>query len=147
MPAETAEQKEKFWQTLVGELPAFLHWLVNDYHISEPWRDTRFGIKTFHHPTLMAELEELSPAIALLGLIDVADIWEVTEDVWEGTALELRALLIAHHKTAVDARRLLEWVNACGQYLNDLAEIRSARVKRIRTDKHRMFEIYRDLPL
>jgi Domain of unknown function (DUF3854) len=147
MLAETAEQKEKFWQTLIAELPAFLHWLVNDYHISEDWRDTRFGIKTFHHPTLMAELEELSPAIALLGLIDVADIWEVGHDVWEGTALELRAALMTHHKTAVHARRILDWINACGQYLNDLAKIRPARVKRIRTHDDRTYEIYRALPL
>jgi hypothetical protein len=62
MPAESAEEKEKFWQTLTAEIPAFLHWLINDFTIEESWRDTRFGIKTFQHPTLMTELEELSPA-------------------------------------------------------------------------------------
>jgi hypothetical protein len=144
MPAESAEEKEKFWQTLTAEIPAFLHWLINDSVIDELWRDTRFGIKTFHHPTLLTELEELSPAFALLGLIDVAQIWEIGSDVWEGTALELRSILMHHSKTATDARKLLDWINACGQYLNDLTEIRSSRVKRRRTDKDRLYEIYRD---
>jgi hypothetical protein len=143
MPAETAEQKEKFWQTLTAQLPGFLYWLVNDHQVDDTWRDTRFGIKAFHHPSLLTELEALSPAIALLGLIDTAQIWEVTSDVWAGTALELRALLMEHHKTAVDARSLLEWINACAQYLNDLAEMRPARVKRFRTHQDREFEIYR----
>jgi hypothetical protein len=143
MAAETIEEKEIFWQTLCAELPAFLHWLVNDYHIPESSRDTRFGIKAFHHPVLMAELEHLSPAHTLLDLIDIADIWEVGNDLWEGTAIELRALLMGHHKTAADARKLLEWLNACGQYLNDLAKIRPNRVKVFRKHIGSMFEIYR----
>ena len=143
MPAETPEEKEVFWRTLRDELPAFLYWLLHEYQIDDSWRDTRFGIRTFHHPYLLTEVEELSPAIALLGLIDIANIWEVQSNVWEGTALELRAELLQHPKTSRDADRLLEWTNACGEYLNDLCEIRPLRVKRFRTDKCRAYEIYR----
>ena len=81
----------------------------------------------------MTELEELSPAFALFGLIDAAQIWEVGSNVWEGTALELRSILVTNNKTARDANRLLDWANACGQYLNDLAESRPSRVKQFRT--------------
>jgi hypothetical protein len=144
MPAQTAEQKETFWKTLTAELPAFLYFLVNEHPIDDQWQDTRFGIKTFHHPALLTELEELSPPIALLGLIDTAQIWEVHSDVWEGTALELRAELMAHHKTATDARRLLDWINACGQYLNDLAEMRPTRVKTFRAHTGRTYEIHKN---
>jgi hypothetical protein len=143
MPAETVDEKDKFWETLTNELPAFLHWLLNDFVIENAWRDTRFGVKTFHHQALLTDLEELSPAIALLGLIDAAVIWEVGHDVWEGTALELRNTLITHHKVGPDARKLLDWINACGQYLNDLAEIRPGRVQAFRTHEQRTFEIYR----
>jgi hypothetical protein len=146
MAAETAEEKQIFWRTLLSELPAFLYWLINDFQIEDSWRNTRFGIKTFHHPTLLTELEELTPAIALLGLIDTADIWDAGNNEWEGTARELRTLLIANQKTGRDAQRLLEWSNACGQYLNDLAEIRGERVKHIRTHDQRRYEIYRNIP-
>jgi hypothetical protein len=143
MPATTVEEKEKFWQALTAEIPAFLYWLMNDFTIPKSWCDTRFGIQTFHHPTLMTDLQELSPSFALLGLIDAAEIWEVGHNVWKGTALQLRSVLMAHHKTSRDAGRLLDWMNACGQYLNDLAEIRPARVKQFRTHDERTFEIYR----
>jgi hypothetical protein len=53
MAAETAEEKQIFWRTLLSELPAFLYWLINDFQIEDSWRNTRFGIKTFHHPTLL----------------------------------------------------------------------------------------------
>jgi hypothetical protein len=145
MPVETVEQKERFWKTLTAEIPAFLHWLINEFVIEDSWRDMRFGIKTFHHQTLLTDLEELSPAFSLLGLIDMASIWEVGHDTWVGTALELRTMLLTNNKTAVDARKLLDWVNACGQYLNDLTEIRPGRVKDVRTHDERLFEIYRPI--
>jgi hypothetical protein len=142
MPTTTAEEQEKFWNTLVAELPAFLYQLVNGYVVPADWLSPRFGVRTFHHPVLLTELEELSPAIALLGLIDAADIWEVQSTVWEGTALELRTLLLANHKTARDADRLLGWTNACGQYLNDLAKIRPQRVKKtINPNNRQRYEI------
>ena len=145
MPTETIEQREAFWDTLVGELPAFLHWLTNDFDIDEEWRSARFGVRAFHHPMLLTELEELSPAIALLDLIDQANIWEVQSSIWEGTAKELRKLLLDHQATRRDAERLLSWTNACGQYLNDLAKIRPLRVKQRRTHSEREYEIYREI--
>jgi hypothetical protein len=75
MAAETPEEKGKFWDQLTGELPAFLYWLVNEYEIPAEWRNTRFGVKEWHHPTLLGELEELSPAIRLLELIDRLKPW------------------------------------------------------------------------
>jgi hypothetical protein len=145
MLAETPEQKELFWKGLTSELPAFLYWLLNEYKIAETWRNTRFGIRAFHHPLLLTELEELSPAMALLGLIDQANIWDTQLSVWEGTALELRGLLLSNQMTQRDAGRLLEWINACGQYLGDLARMRPARVKAFRSATRRWFEIYRDV--
>jgi hypothetical protein len=154
MNAVTAEQKEIFWKTISGELPAFLFWLLHEFDLPGDWTDARFGVHTFHHPELARELEELSPAFALLALIDAADIWNaydpaarisVTTDPWMGTALELRGLLMANQKTQRDATRLLDWVNACGQYLNDLAAKRPTRVKAYRNNKGRWFEVFREI--
>ena len=143
MPTTTAEEQEIFWDTLVGELPAFLSWLVNKYVVPAEWRNRRFGVRAFHHPILLSELEELSPAIALLGLVDTAHIWELQSAVWEGTALQLRSLLLTNHKTARDADRLLGWTNACGQYLGDLAKIRPHRVKKtVKVGNIQHFEIW-----
>jgi hypothetical protein len=147
MPADTPEQKESFWQQLLSELPAFLYWLLTEFEIPQDHRVARFGVRAFHHPVLTTELEELSPAMALLGLIDQADFWIFGADkkvkTWKGTALELRALLMEFDKTKRDAIRLLDWTNACGQYLNDLVKIRPKRVTNIRTHDVRGFEITR----
>jgi hypothetical protein len=154
MHVVTPEQKEIFWKTLVSELPAFLYWLLNEFELSGDWKDARFGVNTFHHPELARELEELSPVMALLALIDAADIWTSYDsatgiqgviDPWVGTALELRRLLMANQKTQRDATRLLDWVNACAQYLNDLADRRPSRVKAFRKATLRWFEIYREI--
>jgi hypothetical protein len=144
MPTGTAEEEAHFWSTLVEELPAFLYYLVNDFAITKDWYSARFGVHAFHHPILLTDLEQISPAVTLLGLIDLAGIWEVQSDVWGGTALQLRALLIAHHATSRDAGALLSWINACGQYLNDLARIRSARVKKFGSHSGPTYEIYRE---
>jgi hypothetical protein len=156
MPIEavTPEQKEIFWKTLVSELPAFIWWLLNEFELPSEWQEARFGVHTFHHPELARELEELSPALALLALIDAADIWTSYDsatgirgltDPWVGTALELRGLLMSNQKTQRDATRLLDWINACGQYLNDLAGKRPLRVKAFRSSTRRWFEIYREI--
>jgi len=154
MEAVTAEQKEIFWKTLVSELPAFIWWLLNEFELPREWQEARFGVHTFHHPELARELEELSAAMALLALIDAADIWTAYDpaigirdvtDPWVGTALELRGLLMTNQKTHRDATRLLDWINACGQYLNDLARKRPLRVKAFRSSTRRWFAIYREI--
>jgi hypothetical protein len=151
MSVRTAEQKETFWNTLVSELPAFLFWLRHEFCLPKDWQEDRFGVRSFHHPHLMTELEALSPAIQLLRLIDVANIWTTynpktrapsVTDPWVGTALELRTRLLENPKTQRDAAKLLDWTNACGQYLNDLAEIRKTRVTARRKADRRWYEIF-----
>jgi hypothetical protein len=142
MAAETPEEKGKFWDQLTGELPAFLYWLVNEYEIPAEWRNTRFGVKEWHHPTLLGELEELSPAIRLLELIDRLKPWGKVSAQWEGSAAELRSLLLKDATLRRDAEALLSWTNACGQYLSDLARIRGTRVKYLRDKRHRWYQIW-----
>jgi hypothetical protein len=154
MPADTAEEKEAFWKQPCAELPAFLYYLVHEFVIPADWRNTRFGIRSWQHPSLLSALEELSQPIALLELIDRADIWSrqywdsngqlatFKTVPWEGTALELRTKLLANPLTKRDAERLLDWTNATGQYLNDLARIRQTRVKFHRDQSRRWYEIF-----
>jgi bifunctional DNA primase/polymerase-like protein len=144
MDVRTPEQKEIFYKKLVSELPAFLHFLLNDFELPSEWQDDRFGVKSFHHPDLMVALEELAPATHLLSLIDIANIWTTYDKAngvpcvtnpWQGTPLELRTLLLENPKTQRDANRILGWINACGQYLADLSRTRRDRVTAHRTGK------------
>ena len=91
--------------------------------------DARFGIKAFHHPTLVAELESQSPEIVLLELID-AELWRDPCKVrWEGTAHELEAALLDTTSNVRDqVKRLLQWEFACGTYLGRLATKQPDRV-------------------
>jgi hypothetical protein len=140
MPIETTEQEELFWTLWFQK---FQLSSTNDFVTTPDWQDTRYGVRAFHHPILLTELEETSPAITLLGLIDQANIWEVQSEVWAGTALQLRAQLLQNQKTSRDAAKLLDWINACGQHLNDSARMRPNRVRRLQAHAGPTYEIYR----
>ena len=63
MPIETTEQEELFWNTLVSPIPAFLHYLVNDFVITADWQDTRYGVRSFVsiHDTNQHLYQHLAP--------------------------------------------------------------------------------------
>ena len=123
MPTETPEEKERFWNALVAELPAFAHFLTH-YEIPEELRSKRFGIMHYHHPDLVEALVELNPETHLKTLIDAeffAD--ELPLEQWEGSSVQLREILCDgatwRHQ---EARKLLSHTNTCGSYLRRLAD-------------------------
>ena len=132
----TPDDRAKFWDTLMTELPAFLHYLLNQYSSPAELRDSRYVVAGWHHPELAAALHDLSPAAALLVLIDTLAPWG-DSDEWEGTAEELRRELINNNNTACDAKRLLEWPQSCGTYLGTLERKQPTRVRPHRTSKLR----------
>lgn len=134
MPTTTKDERAGFWRCLMGELPAFLHCLLNEYQPPDGFTDARYVVVGWHHPVLAEALHELSPSAALLALIDQLAPWGALEDEWEGTAEELRTQLFQHSGTAADARRLLEWQQACGNYLATLAKKNPERVQPHRTN-------------
>lgn len=122
MPTETAEEKQRFWNALVAELPAFVEFL-NHYEIPAEQRSSRFGVVHYHHPDLVEALSELNPQTHLLDFIDAALFaTELAPRQWEGSAADLQGILCdgdewRHH----EARRLLQHSNSCGSYLRRLA--------------------------
>jgi hypothetical protein len=142
MPTETSDEKEAFWNVLKAELPAFLWWLEYVFEIPEALRSSRFGVVEFHHPELLAALDELSPSHALEELIDQAKIWGAVDESWEGTALELRAALLNDDRTRRDAEHLLNWTNAAGQYLGDLQKKSPDRFESRKTSTRIIWTIY-----
>jgi hypothetical protein len=141
MPTGTVKLRHKFFQTLVDELPAFIWWLDNEFVIPDEYKSSRYGIREFHHPGLVAALNELSPASALLDMIDRLQPWGLTNSEWEGKSSDLRQMLYQNPITQRDAIRLLEWINSCGQYLGDLAKSHPERVIDARTATKRTWKI------
>ena len=142
MPVDTstAAGQRQFMTLLLGELPAFVRRLV-EFQIPEHSRCGRFGITHFHHPDLLAALDETSPELRLLNLIDsMQEDAESPSGPWTGTAADLERALQAS-KFAYEARRLLDWNNATGTYLGRLAKKHPNRVKCIRTESRREWRI------
>jgi hypothetical protein len=139
-PTETHEERTEFWNKITSEIPAFLHYLLNEYEPRAELRDSRYVVSGWHHPELAVALHDLSPAAALLVLIDTLAPWDLSDE-WEGTAEELRRDLINNGNTAIDAKRLLEWPQSCGTYLGTLARKQPERVRQHRTSELRKWII------
>jgi hypothetical protein len=137
MPTETPEQHAAFWATLLGELPAFLHFL-SAWEIPHALRSPRFGIVHYHNPLLLAAINQLAPEEQLLQLIDT---YVVADCDWEGTAGGLADLLFAATSSydAALAKRLLNWSTAAGTYLGRLASRYPERVEQCRSAQKRLW--------
>lgn len=122
--------RAQLWTALMAELPAFVEYLTR-WEIPDELRCQRFGIKTFHHPDLLAAIDDISPEFRLLSLIDavvfatagpVAGPMVITAEMLESQ--------LTNSQMGHQASRLFYFPNACGTYLGRLAAKRSDRVER-----------------
>jgi hypothetical protein len=131
MPMATGSSRddERFWNQMVSELPAFVHYLDN-WGVPEAVADSRYGIGSFHHPEIVEKLEQTSPELRLLEFID-RELFSRTDRIyqeagrepWEGTAVELETRLTNYPSQITnEARKLLTWQNSCGTYLGRLQD-------------------------
>jgi hypothetical protein len=150
MPSEELDDREAFWRTLRSELPAFLYFLQH-WSVPEPLRHSRYGMRTWQHPTLLAALDALAPETRLLGLIDEVlfsdgelggGVKIIPRSEWEGTAEQLERLLVASD-FGHEAKCLLNWSTATGTYLSRLSGKRPDRVQPNRKTTARKWIVYR----
>lgn len=128
MPAHTLDERERFFATLIAELPALLHWL-DGWQIPDDMHEDRCGVISFHHPELISTLHELSPEGSLTQLIDTAAAAGGIQLPWDGNAAQLKALLIDCGATSRDAHRLLDrFPTATGTYLGRLIGKRTEKL-------------------
>lgn len=123
MPTGTVENDRLFWDRLVSELPGFLHF-IDRYQVPESLQDSRYGIAAYQHPDIIDKIQETTPEMKLLELIDQA-LWIGTTmpETWEGTAGQLeKSLTRENSHVSYEARRLLHWSNAAGSYLARLRD-------------------------
>lgn len=92
MPVGSPEDKRVFWDTLTGELPHFIHWLLNEYTI-DPALYGRFGVTHFHHPTLCSDLFQMSRERVLWEQIKRVMDFDTLHWQWSGGTTELRNLM------------------------------------------------------
>lgn len=161
MPTRTDQEKEAFNAAVTAQLPAYVHWLMKDFEIppellvDENGRDaTRFGCRSFQHPSLAQALFEDRPEAELLQIIDEArfgkmdtKLWDLKSDhrtigeAWRGSSMELERLLSDEvHDfpcTASKEAKRLFLRNDCGRMLGRLAEDRRDRVSEARTGSKR----------
>jgi hypothetical protein len=83
MPTRTDAEQEAFNAQIASELPAYAHWLLNEFEIPEELLQcdgqdaTRFGFASYQHPTLASQLFDDTPAAHLLRLVDAAEFSEL----------------------------------------------------------------------
>lgn len=70
MPSNTDEERAAFERQVAGELPAFVHWLLNEWTIPAALACERFGVLPFVAPVVQDELTANSRPQLLLECID-----------------------------------------------------------------------------
>ncbi len=142
MPTGTLEERKVFWEKLRSELPAFLHALL-EWEIPANLRSERFGIKHFHHPAILGEVDALAPERRLLSLID-GEIFgsDMRREPWSGSAEELEAHLRRDASNCRrEAERLFSFNNACAIYLGRLQKKVPGRISQQRTSQRRTWTL------
>lgn len=145
MPTLTGSERKRFWNTLVGELPALLYEIINEWKIpakllKSEWAE-RYGLDSFKNPDVVRELMELSPEWALLELLDQAYFPPTDpngqtvfyKESIRATHRQIEQKLREVHETRV-IDRLLSGPQHLSKYLGRLAKNRTTadRVKRVR---------------
>jgi hypothetical protein len=124
MPTFGEEQREAFRATIYSELPHMLYDILN-WDMPEEIRSPRFGVAHFHHPELLDAIRHISPEMQLLDLIDCTIFWTHSEaspcGPWVGRSQELESILV-EGDYRVEARNVLNFSRAAGQFLAKLAE-------------------------
>ncbi len=119
-------------QKIEEEVPLIRAWLLKNFKKLPPeYRDSRFIVRAWHHPELMAELSSLSPEVRLLGLIDQICFSERDEKIMgapvTGKSMEIESRL-RDSKFAFEVEKILRFPNACGTYLGRLSKRKPERV-------------------
>jgi len=145
MPTGSPDERRVFWNRLVRELPAFIHFLQN-WTIPENKTDGRYGIKTYHNPEIVDVVSNAQPEERLLAMIDQVlfpvHLHEITPnssptfhkpvatpDNWDGTSEKLAGELTNNESIVRhEASKLFNYSGACGTLLARLKKSHPHRV-------------------
>lgn len=130
-PTHTIQLKKAYYEKLVASVGDYLGWLER-LQVPSGFSRDRFNIKAYQHPDVVEALQDFSPELKLLRLID--EEWVGRESVRKVTAAqverELKEDMGTNNYAANEAKRLLKNPGACGKYLARLARVHPERVKK-----------------
>jgi hypothetical protein len=101
-------------------IPALLHSLAT-WQIPEEMRSVRYGIKSYHSPSVMMKLASLSDEWKFWQFVEMYVFSGQLREDWSGHAIDLEKLLRENVK-GESLSTLLHYPGACGQYLTSLAD-------------------------
>lgn len=143
-PSKRFPESQDYYRQLVAELPAFMHSLRR-WKIPESIRCQRYGVKSYHDPSLLEKVDELAPESKLWDMIQRQVFGNGFNDEWFGRASELEALLWEKDKIG-ECGRLFRWNSACAQLLAKLAEKMPKNVESSKKGGNRVFFKIRNTP-
>lgn len=111
-----------------------------NYEIPGGLKEERFGIRAFHHPELLAKLEETRPEVQLMEFIDHV-CFPLGHQPYRGTAAQLLAELHRDERYGTQAKELVKKANLLGQYLSRLEAMPEARVTSALVKGYRTYTI------
>jgi hypothetical protein len=129
MPAGNGTQRDAFWNKLKLEMPAFIHYVLNEHEISESLSDIeegRMGVRGYHNDEAMKYVETYSQdGSRLLAIIEFLRDVVPGEKMWVGSAGELVKVFngydIEKYATATSIGRFLSQRIGCGsKFVEDL---------------------------
>jgi len=149
MPMRSQDDKNRFFDQLMEELPGFLHSCINmkgEKHLTtgKYAKDfERYGVGSWKSNTLMEKLRGISPQAILLEMIDDTEelflggtnVEPVKLDVWEGTTAKLRTELLTYTQFA--DREMLASTGKMGTYLSRLKKDYPERFESAKFGKNR----------
>ncbi|MEM0966113.1 MAG: hypothetical protein AAGJ81_08205 [Verrucomicrobiota bacterium] len=118
LPSKTRAEREAYWKLLVYELPYFIQWAL-DHEIAEKNKG-RFGVRFWHHPSLMRGLNSLSQSAYLWELIERGIFESVSE--WKGGAEKLKSVLANSEKLSRSEKDNLWAASVIGTILTKLSK-------------------------
>ena len=141
---------EKFRRSIIGELPAFVHWLLTEFKLPAKWHSPRFGVLNWQHPDLIFEMEDLHPWKRLLELVDHVKPWGCKTDrfefiagadgeCWEGTGQDLEEVLRA--QAGSRAQSVLRGPQATGMDLKSAERRLPGRIGWRKSNGHKIWII------
>ncbi|MGA8659626.1 MAG: hypothetical protein WB586_26180, partial [Chthoniobacterales bacterium] len=120
--------KKAFADKIREEIPAYLYWLLHEFQIPEELKETRFGMKAFQHPEIVAAVEDTAPYMLLL---------EVMEHQFAGLKHENMTLTeLANQLENPNTPRgvLPNSINTLAKYLSSLAKV-TPKITKTMTNK------------
>lgn len=133
--------RAKLWRSVMAEIPMVRAWLLRTFkRVPAPWREDRCGVRSFHHPELLAHLSSYAPEVRLLELIDLILFDDRDATPWTGRSIHLEEALRGH-KLAFEVEKVLKGSNKIGTYLARLMKSNPERISKRMVNGHSTWTI------